>query len=151
MEKADKVRSGDMVGYKVKYEDNNTVWYSVVHSIEEKYDAENDLDHPGICFDFKEEQFESIKKLMVMLKKKEPFFQKRDLEFEAFQEKRKAEEETWCGKAKDFLEDIGITFTPFYWRFNCFLVTRPVCTPHKKEKCFMWCDGFHFGPFTVTW
>jgi hypothetical protein len=139
-------KSGILRGYKVKYEDNDTLWYTVGNT----FDSSKDPDDIGLCFDFKEEDVADMQNLLEILKKAEPDFIKKDKEYEAHQKKMEEKEKKLWFKILDDLEDIHISFSPFYWRLHSLFVSRPISSGKEKELHYKMCKGFYLGPLCIT-
>jgi hypothetical protein len=137
------VKSNDYRGEKVRYPDGVgcCIW---------KLLKSDDEDSSGICFDFPYDERDDVLKVVLGLEKDEEKVYEPDPDYEAFEAKRKDREKKWWWKLHKSVEDIGIQVVPFDWRFNTFLVTRPVSLK-GDGYAGKWCKGFHFGPFVVTW
>jgi len=140
-------KSGKMRGEKVKYPDGigYTIWEPFKVEEEEGEDGST-----GICFDFSDNQMEDIIKLLNMMKDAEPDIYVEDKKYTEFENKRKEKEKKWWYKIYDKINDVGIHFTPFDWRFSCHIITRPV-DGKKMGTVRKWCEGIHIGPILLTW
>jgi hypothetical protein len=139
-------KAGKMRGEKVKYPDG--IGYTIWEPFKEK--EEDDEDSSGICFDFPDANMPDIIQLLNDMKNAEPSIYEEDPKYTEFENKRKEKEKKWWYKVYDKINDIGIHFTPFDWRFSCHIITRPV-DGKKMGTVSKWCEGIHFGPLLLTW
>lgn len=136
---------GRLRGEKITYKDGTgcCIWIPL------KEVEEGEEEGGGICFDFSADQIPDLKKLAEVLEQADPDIFVPDPEEEKHRAEWERKEKTWQYKVKDFLDDFTIAFSPFDWRFSRLFVSRPV--EHKKQLHYQLCNGFMFGPFTVTW
>ena len=105
----------------------------------------------GLCFDIEEKEIdESIKALQEAKNRDPDNIYEPDLEWEEYQKKQAILETKWYYKAKEFLKDISIQIHPFDWRFNYYMVSRPIESSYG-EKVYKVCDGICLGCLTLTW
>jgi len=110
---------------------------------------EDEDEGAGICFDWSYDDHADFLKVVNGLETDVEKVYEPDPEYEKFEEKRKQKEKTWWWKFHDAIEDVGLQVVPFDWRWTFFFITRSV--PHKDQRVYKMCDGFHIGPFVVTW
>jgi hypothetical protein len=139
---------GDKVLY--KYGESCTVWYPMQDPEGEVKIEEEDS---GICFDFRSSEIDDMIALLQEMKENEAD----EYDYNTEEEKRREEfdkkQETLTEKIKDALEDIGIHFTPFYWRKSELLITRPQPSGRGtgKDLVYKLCSGVYLGPVCITW
>jgi hypothetical protein len=141
-------KSGNMMGYKTSYD--GEINYTIGNKWDTKSAEEDDM---GLCYDFKEENYQDLINVLLKMKDSKADVYKPDPEYAAFEKKREAEEKTLWWKIKDKLKDIGISATPFDWKLHGLFLSRPVGSGRgsKKELVYKLCHGFCFGPITITW
>lgn len=137
------IKSGKIRGYKVKY--SHGVLCTVSTTVED--------DEKGIplCYDFYGDNLKDVKYVVDKLCEIPADEYVPDPDYEKFKEEQEIKESKWWYKVMEALEDIGIHFTPFNWKFQSIFVTRPVPDSKNEGLNFKLCGGFYLGPFTITW
>jgi hypothetical protein len=136
-------RSGKLRGKKVLYPDG------VGYTIWQVLGDDDEDDGVGICFDFPDDQMNDMLRVLRQLEDADADVYEPDPEYEEFKKKQEETEKKWWKKLHNVVEDIGIQFTPFDWRFHRFLVSKKI--PLGSEYGHQICRGFYFGPFCITW
>lgn len=136
--------SGEIVGYKMKYEDG------VGYTLGLKFPGDEDND-AGIVIDFGDDNMADVKAVLEALEKAEPDVYVPDPEYEAHKKKVEETEKKWWKKIHMAIEDVGIAFSPFDWRLSSLFVTKPCTLGKGSEMGYKMCKGFRLGPLTVTW
>lgn len=142
-EKYTEVKSGKIVGYKIKYPRGVICTVSTVVEDEEK--------EIPLCYDFYDKHLKDVSYVVAKLCEMPADEFVPDPDYEKFKKEQEEKESKWWYKIMEALEDIGFHFTPFDWKLRSFFVTRPVPSNRDKGLNYRLCGGFHFGPFTITW
>lgn len=136
-------KAGNLRGEKIAYKDGTgcCIWTP--------FKKDGGDEEPGLCFDCNADDLEDLRKLVHTLIEAKPDVFVEDPEFEENERKWKEKEKKLWYRIYDKLRDFSFCFTPFEWRFTSLLVDRP--QNHGILLVFQLCEGFRFGPFTVTW
>jgi hypothetical protein len=137
-------RAGKLRGEKITYSDGTGCCIWIPFKEKEGSDEE-----PGICFDFSASDLSDLKNLVDILITAEPDIYIPDPELEKHEIEWKKKEATLWYKLKNKLDDFSFTFNPFDWNFTALWISRP--TDHNGQLCHKICEGFRFGPITITW
>ena len=101
----------------------------------------------GLCFDFGEDNVDSIIKALQDWKTKEHTVYEEDKDYQEFVEKSEERESKWWYKTWEWASDLTFVIRPFEWAF--YLRVKPefdlfFSIPSSR------CRGFQFGPFQFT-
>jgi hypothetical protein len=143
-------KSGEIRGDKIQYKEGVgcCIWQRFPNTDADDKDAED----AGLCWDFKGDELKDVLSVLNQLDTAEPDVYKPDETYEKWQEQRKIDEAKWYNKVHAFVEDVGITFTPFDWGWRRYMVSRPVgLSKDNSSLAYKMTKGFMIGPVTILW
>lgn len=135
------VRTGKYRAEKTRYPDGVGVCL---------WEVMGDDEEAGLCYDFDGDALDDVIKLLQDLKQDEEKVYEPDPEYEAWEKKQEEKRKTLWYKLHRMIEDIGIHVTPFDWRWQRHLITRPIGTKGDQQVSKL-CKGIQVGPVTLTW